>query len=68
MIAGRSRLTARCVRFASGDDFTPSPDWPPVLEGEVDELRLTYLTHPKVHATEVLTTPATSAVIAVRTS
>ncbi len=39
-----------------------------MLEGEVDELRLTYLTHPKVHATEVLTTPATSAVIAVRTS
>lgn len=48
------------------DDFTPSPDWPPRFGGEVDELRLFYLTHPALEATEVLTTPATSALVATR--
>lgn len=48
------------------DDFTPSPHWPPRFGGEVDELRLFYLTHPALDATEVLTTPATSAVVAAR--
>ncbi|MYW68648.1 transferase [Streptomyces sp. SID8379] len=48
------------------DDFTPSSDWPPRFEGEVDALRLFYLTHPDLAATEVLTTPASSAVVATR--
>lgn len=48
------------------DDFTPSTHWPPRFEGEVDELRLFYLTHPALDATEVLTTPASSAVVAAR--
>ncbi|MFJ6016278.1 O-methyltransferase [Streptomyces sp. NPDC092952] len=48
------------------DDFTPSPHWPPRFEGEVDELRLFYLTHPDLEATEVLTTPTSSAVLASR--
>ncbi|MDQ1006166.1 putative O-methyltransferase YrrM [Streptomyces sp. V4I23] len=48
------------------DDFTPSPDWPPRFGGEVDELRLFYLTHPALDATEVLTTPASSVVVAAR--
>jgi predicted O-methyltransferase YrrM len=48
------------------DDFTPSADWPPRFEGEVDELRLYYLTHPALDATEVLTTPSSSAVVAAR--
>ncbi len=48
------------------DDFTPSPDWPPRFDGEVDELRLHYLTHPDLEATEVLTTPLSSAVVAAR--
>ncbi|WOX14912.1 MULTISPECIES: O-methyltransferase [unclassified Streptomyces] len=48
------------------DDFTPSPHWPPRHGDEVDELRLFYLTHPSLDATEVLTTPSTSAVIAAR--
>ena len=48
------------------DDFTPSPHWPPRFGGEVDELRLFYLSHPALDATEVLTTPASSAVVAVR--
>ncbi len=48
------------------DDFTPSSHWPPRFEGEVDELRLFYLTHPALEATEVLTTPSSSAVVAAR--
>ncbi|WP_441247181.1 O-methyltransferase [Kitasatospora sp. McL0602] len=48
------------------DDFTPSPHWPPRFEGEVDELRLFYLTHPALEASEVLTTPTSSAVVAAR--
>ncbi|MFG2218140.1 MULTISPECIES: O-methyltransferase [unclassified Streptomyces] len=48
------------------DDFTPSPDWPPRFEGQVDELRMFYLTHPDLDATEVLTTPASSVVIGAR--
>ncbi|QWB26010.1 MULTISPECIES: O-methyltransferase [Streptomyces] len=48
------------------DDFTPSADWPPRFEGGVDELRLCYLTHPDLEATEVLTTPTSSAIVAAR--
>lgn len=48
------------------DDFTPSSHWPPRFGGEVDELRLFYLTHPALDATEILTTPASSAVVAAR--
>lgn len=48
------------------DDFTPSPHWPPRFEGAVDELRLGYLTHPALEATEILTTPGSSATLAVR--
>lgn len=48
------------------DDFTPSSHWPPRFEGEVDELRLFYLTHPDLEATEVLTTPSSSVVIGTR--
>ncbi|GAA2284062.1 class I SAM-dependent methyltransferase [Streptomyces hawaiiensis] len=48
------------------DDFTPSAEWPPRFEGEVDELRLFYLTHPDLDAAEVLTTPTGSAVVAAR--
>ncbi|MBT2401359.1 class I SAM-dependent methyltransferase [Streptomyces sp. ISL-100] len=48
------------------DDFTPSPHWPPRFGGEVDQLRLFYLTHPALDATEMLTTPASSVVVAAR--
>ncbi|MFJ4721298.1 O-methyltransferase [Streptomyces luteogriseus] len=48
------------------DDFTPSAEWPPRFEGVVDELRLFYLTHPDLDATEVLTTPTGSAIVAAR--
>ncbi|MGW6309477.1 O-methyltransferase [Streptomyces niveus] len=48
------------------DDFTPSSHWPPRFEGEVDELRHFYLTHPDLDASDVLTTPDSSAVVAAR--
>ncbi|MFD8704052.1 O-methyltransferase [Kitasatospora sp. NPDC059648] len=48
------------------DDFTPSPHWPPRFGGEVDRLRLLYLAHPGLEATEVLTAPGSAAVLAVR--
>ncbi|GHD21449.1 hypothetical protein GCM10010313_55020 [Streptomyces violarus] len=35
-------------------------------EGDVDELRLFYLTHPGLDATEVLTPPTSSAVVSAR--
>ncbi|MFD0279490.1 O-methyltransferase [Kitasatospora sp. NPDC127111] len=50
------------------DDFTPSPDWPPRFDGGVDELRLRYLTHPALHATEIRTAPTASVIVAVRRS
>ncbi|MFH9353292.1 O-methyltransferase [Kitasatospora sp. NPDC017646] len=48
------------------DDFTPSPHWPPRFGGEVDRLRLHYLTHPGLEATEVRTAPGSAVVLAVR--
>ncbi|ACU74727.1 transferase [Catenulispora acidiphila DSM 44928] len=48
------------------DDFTPAADWPPSFEGQIDELRAFYLGHPRLAAAEVLTTPASAAVIATR--
>ncbi|WP_104819714.1 O-methyltransferase [Kitasatospora sp. MMS16-BH015] len=48
------------------DDFTPSGEWPPRFEGQVDDLRVFYLTHPQLRAAEVLTTPHSSALVAVR--
>ncbi|MGH8792726.1 MAG: O-methyltransferase [Stackebrandtia sp.] len=48
------------------DDFTPSPHWPPTLGGEIDELRVFYLTHPDLNSSQVQLSPEESAVIAVK--
>ncbi|MGN6246023.1 MAG: O-methyltransferase [Motilibacteraceae bacterium] len=48
------------------DDFTPSTSWPPMHEGKVDELRLTYLTHPRLSATEVSVAPDQAMLLATR--
>ena len=51
------------------DDFTPAPDgpdWPPRFDGQIDELRVFYLSHPRLAAAEVRTTATSSAVIATR--
>jgi predicted O-methyltransferase YrrM len=48
------------------DDFTPSDSWPPTFEGRVDELRVTYLTDPRLVATAIDLAAGTTAVIGVR--
>jgi predicted O-methyltransferase YrrM len=49
------------------DDFTPyDAGWPPLHEGEPDELRITYLTDPRLVATEVRPTASAGALLAVR--
>lgn len=48
------------------DDFTPETNWPPEGRGEPDTRREFWLRHPDMLATEILTTPETAAVVAVR--
>ena len=48
------------------DDFTPCEEWPPTIDGEVDRVRLHWLEHPALRATEVRLTPSMSTVIARR--
>ncbi len=48
------------------DDFTPETHWPPGWRGKLDTRRDFWLRHPDLVATEILTTPETAAVIAVR--
>lgn len=48
------------------DDFSPSTSWPPIYQGSVDELRLTYLTHPGLSATEVAVGPDQVVILATR--
>lgn len=35
------------------DDFTPMTTWPPTYNGEIDEPRHRWLTHPELQTTEV---------------
>ena len=46
------------------DDFTPSPGWPPLFEGAPDRLRISYLTHPALCATELRTEENASVLLA----
>ncbi len=51
------------------DDFTPADgwqDWPPRHAGEVDALRLGYLLHPALSATEVAVSARESVIVATR--
>ena len=48
------------------DDLTPEDQWPEAWRGQKDETRAFWLNHPNVQATEILTTPKTAAIIAVR--
>jgi predicted O-methyltransferase YrrM len=48
------------------DDFTVSSTWPPIFAGRRDRLREYWLTHPRLLATEVLTTAASTAIIGVK--
>ena len=48
------------------DDFTPETHWPPEWRGKPDTRRDFWLRHPDLVATEILTTPETAAIVAVR--
>jgi predicted O-methyltransferase YrrM len=48
------------------DDFTPSEAWPPRYDGKVDEIRLAWLTHPSLLATELRTEPGAATIVAKR--
>ncbi|MBI4943617.1 MAG: class I SAM-dependent methyltransferase [Actinobacteria bacterium] len=48
------------------DDLTPTDDWPPLFEGQVDALRVRYLTHPALVAVPLAVTAAEGVVVAVR--
>ncbi len=48
------------------DDFAPSDDWPPRYRGAVDVLRLTYLQHPLLTATEIGVSSTETVVLGVR--
>jgi predicted O-methyltransferase YrrM len=49
------------------DDFTPTTSWPPTYDGQPDELRMTYLTHPRLQATELQVAPDMAVILATRT-
>ena len=49
------------------DDFTPATSWPPTYGGTTDQLRLEYLTHPRVRATEAQVAPGMAVILATRT-
>jgi predicted O-methyltransferase YrrM len=46
------------------DDFTPSASWPPTYLGRPDTVRLHWLQHPDLLATEIRTQPDASAIVA----
>ncbi len=48
------------------DDLTPESLWPPEWRGQADPLRQFWLNEPRLHATEILTSPTTAAILASR--
>ncbi len=48
------------------DDFTPSPNWPPLFHGQLDETRWSYLSNPHLTSTTVDVSPTESVLVAVR--
>ncbi len=50
------------------DDFAPSSDWPRRYRGEVDQLRMTYLSHPQLNSVEVSVSVEEVVVLATRVS
>jgi hypothetical protein len=47
-------------------DLTPAADWPPRFEGEVDQARMCWLTHPALDAAELRLAPDLAALVATR--
>jgi predicted O-methyltransferase YrrM len=48
------------------DDFVPATEWPPLFENRVDELRVWWLTHPALTATEVAVSPDMAVILAAK--
>lgn len=48
------------------DDFTPFVEWPPAHEGERDHVRLFWLEHPNLRATEIRLAPDLSTIVGTR--
>jgi hypothetical protein len=48
------------------DDLTPASAWPPRFEGEVDQARMHWLTHPALAAAELRLAPDLAALVATR--
>jgi predicted O-methyltransferase YrrM len=48
------------------DDLTPAGEWPPMFDGQVDEARLRWLTHPGLDAAELRLAPDLAALVATR--
>jgi predicted O-methyltransferase YrrM len=46
------------------DDLTPASAWPPRFEGQVDQARMYWLTHPAVDAAELRLAPDLAALVA----
>lgn len=46
------------------DDLTPAKQWPPRFAGEVDAVRMHWLTHPGLDATELRLAPDLAALVA----
>jgi hypothetical protein len=49
------------------DDMTPEEHWPEEWRGRPDPVREFWLSDPRLRAVELLTTPATAAIIATKT-
>jgi predicted O-methyltransferase YrrM len=48
------------------DDFVPTPDWPPIVDGQVDTVREQWLSDARFAAVEMLIDPDASLLIATR--
>jgi predicted O-methyltransferase YrrM len=48
------------------DDLTPADEWPPRFAGEVDAVRMHWLAHPGLDATELRLAPDLAALVATR--
>lgn len=46
------------------DDFSPLRSWPPLFEGRVDEIRMHWLDHPRLRATQVNVAPDHATILA----
>jgi hypothetical protein len=48
------------------DDLTPASTWPPRFDGQVDQARMYWLTHPALDAAELRLAPDLAALVATR--